>query len=67
MSRVVSRVALATRILQRLGGRTMTADEVRAAMHAAWSVVWRTLRGMVQRGQAVRLEDGRYRLGILEG
>lgn len=67
MPRVVSRVALATRILQRLGGRTMTAEEVRASMRAAWSVVWRTLRGMVQRGQAVRLEDGRYRLGILEG
>lgn len=63
----MSRIGLATRILRRLGGLTLTAREVELRMRAAWSVVWRTLRGMVRRGQAVRLEDGRYRLGILEG
>ena len=63
----MSRVKLATRILQRLGGQTLSAPDIRERMRAAWSVVWRTLRGMVRRGQAVRLEDERYRLGILEG
>lgn len=63
----MSRIALSVEILKRFSGQTLSVLEVARRTGEAWSVVWRTLRGMARRHQAVRLDDGRYRLGIVEG